>query len=134
MGGIFVKELFDELNSNLTNQSNEKFYFDIQNGIRGYNTSAARGADTFHPFKSGITYEDISYGAGTNTVNFDNKPIMLFLYAISGAGEVNRSSFYDNINNDIIGYYYGVKITKVTDTSFTVYVPLNYTANLRVYY
>jgi hypothetical protein len=55
MGGIFVKELFDEVNSDLTNQSNEKFYFDIQNGIRGYNTSTARGADTFHPFKSGIT-------------------------------------------------------------------------------
>ena len=28
-----------------------RFYFDVQNGEYGYNTSASRGADTFHPFK-----------------------------------------------------------------------------------
>lgn len=27
-----------------------KFYPDIKNGISGYNTDPARGADTFHPF------------------------------------------------------------------------------------
>ena len=41
-----------ELNSKLTNSENESFYFDIQNGVRGYNTDAARGADTFFPFSS----------------------------------------------------------------------------------
>lgn len=30
-----------------------KFYFDEQGGVYGFNTSAARGADTFHPFNSG---------------------------------------------------------------------------------
>lgn len=33
--------------------NNNQFYFDYQNGEYGYNTSPTRGADTFHPFKSG---------------------------------------------------------------------------------
>jgi hypothetical protein len=46
------------LNSGLTGVNNQlsinntQFYFDYKNGQYGYNTSAARGADTFHPFNS----------------------------------------------------------------------------------
>ncbi len=36
-----------------------KFYPDVQNGVRGYNTDAARGADTFYPFSIGsVEYID----------------------------------------------------------------------------
>lgn len=39
------------LNNELT-VSGTKFYFDHKNGNFGFNTSANRGADTFHPFSS----------------------------------------------------------------------------------
>ena len=42
----------NQLSSDGTAQGT-KFYFDIKNGVAGYNTSAARGADTFNPFRSG---------------------------------------------------------------------------------
>lgn len=32
------------------------FYPDVQDGVRGYNTDRARGADTFVPFRSGAEY------------------------------------------------------------------------------
>lgn len=44
------------INSNISNLNNEltysgtKFYFDYKNGKWGWNSSSARGADTFHPF------------------------------------------------------------------------------------
>lgn len=38
-----------KLNSSLES-NNEHFYYDVQNGVRGFNTDPARGADTFHPF------------------------------------------------------------------------------------
>ena len=40
----------NELNDNMLFPDGVKFYPDVQNGVRGYNTDAARGADTFHPF------------------------------------------------------------------------------------
>lgn len=43
------------LNSSLES-NNEHFYYDVQNGVRGFNTDPARGADTFHPFDSGKAY------------------------------------------------------------------------------
>lgn len=49
-----ITENAANISGKLTNPDGENFYFDIQNGVRGYNTDAARGADTFHPFKQGI--------------------------------------------------------------------------------
>lgn len=43
---------FSELNDNIAFPDGVGFYPDMQNGVRGYNTDAARGADTFHPFSS----------------------------------------------------------------------------------
>lgn len=51
-GAMAVKGMFAELNDNLQFPDGVKFYPDVQNGVRGYNTDAARGADTFHPFSS----------------------------------------------------------------------------------
>lgn len=41
-----IAELQDEFTAN-----NKRIYLDYKNGKYGYNTSASRGADTFHPFK-----------------------------------------------------------------------------------
>lgn len=54
-------------------QNNNEFYFDYQNGEYGFNTDPERGADTFHPFKSGLTpsemvvYTGYSGTSGNNT-------------------------------------------------------------------
>lgn len=45
-----VKELINSLTANA-----KHFYFDYKDGKYGYNTSELRGADTFTPFKSGLT-------------------------------------------------------------------------------
>lgn len=45
-----------ELINDLMFPDGVKFYPDIQDGIRGFNTDPARGADTFSPFKSEKTY------------------------------------------------------------------------------
>ena len=50
-GATSVKELYSSLESN-----NEHFYYDVQNGVRGFNTDPARGADTFYPFGNGKAY------------------------------------------------------------------------------
>lgn len=42
-----------ELNKNMQFPDNVGFYPDIKDGVRGYNTDAARGADTFFPFSVG---------------------------------------------------------------------------------
>lgn len=49
-------------NSNLTFPSGEGFYPDEKDGVKGYNTSSDRGADTFHPFKSGDLQIITDYG------------------------------------------------------------------------
>lgn len=51
-GATTVKELYSSLESN-----NEHFYYDVQNGVRGFNTDPARGADTFYPFDKGKAYK-----------------------------------------------------------------------------
>lgn len=52
-----------------------KFYPDIKDGVRGFNTDPARGADTFNPFKkSTVLYLGnviwTHYTGKTNTYNF----------------------------------------------------------------
>ena len=42
----------NEVNSNLTFPNGEGFYPDEKDGVKGYNTSPERGADTFVPFSS----------------------------------------------------------------------------------
>ncbi len=44
--------LLGEINNKLTFPDGTAFYLDTHDGIRGYNTEAARGADTFRPFSS----------------------------------------------------------------------------------
>lgn len=51
-----IKTEFDSVNSSLES-NNEHFYYDVQNGVRGFNTDPARGADTFYPFGNGKAYK-----------------------------------------------------------------------------
>ena len=51
----------NELDSNLTFPDGVGFYPDMQGGKRGYNTDAARGADTFIPFSTIFSEFDLSY-------------------------------------------------------------------------
>lgn len=44
--------LLGEINNKLMFPDGSAFYLDIHDGIRGYNTEAARGADTFFPFNN----------------------------------------------------------------------------------
>lgn len=50
---LFYNHILDlfKLSNDLAFPDGMKFYPDIKNGVRGYNTEAARGADTFYPFK-----------------------------------------------------------------------------------
>lgn len=51
-----VNTLRSNVNSSLES-NNEHFYYDVQNGVRGFNTDPARGADTFYPFGNGKAYK-----------------------------------------------------------------------------
>ena len=53
----------NNLNGQLTS-GNTHFYFDYKNGKWGWNSSAGRGADTFHPFK--VESVPVSLGYTTN--------------------------------------------------------------------
>ena len=63
--GKVLMDKANQLNSELT--ANEtKFYFDFQNEQWGFNTDPARGADTFHPFRSA----PIDCGTYAATMNY----------------------------------------------------------------
>lgn len=55
----------------------QQFIFDVQDGVAGYNTDPARGADTFHPFlaikeeKKAYTLQMEGDGRGVYPVTFD---------------------------------------------------------------
>lgn len=75
---IFAKYV----NNNLMFPDGVKFYPDVKDGVRGYNTDAARGADTFHPF-------------------FNSKPIWSGqLNITSAAGNKNHSG---SVNTNCLG-------------------------------
>lgn len=60
------------------------FIYDYQNGQYGYNTDPARGADTFHPFKSDVVAKKLWNNTSTSsfngqTVNFDSGDYTYFI-------------------------------------------------------
>lgn len=56
-----INQNITNINTSITNLNSEltagstKFYFDCQGGKWGWNSSPARGAGTFHPFKTDVT-------------------------------------------------------------------------------
>lgn len=81
------------------------FYPDVQDGERGYNTDAARGADTFHPFKHKLTYQYGVVNCGTDknvTVSVSKIPLMV----LADVGNYN-SSFNGNAGEKVNGQFDG---------------------------
>lgn len=64
------------INNDLKFPDGTGFYPDVKDGICGWNTSAARGADTFHPFNNHNHEIDIQTGVGKQsaTITFNNIP------------------------------------------------------------
>lgn len=109
-----IKDGFDQVNSDLSFPDGVGFFPDIQDGVRGYNTDAARGADTFVPFKSGeqLKLLAIYYTGSTGTLSA--RPVLDtdYLKALSynkyevlkpfdttiviGGGIINEYGFYIN--------------------------------------
>ena len=80
---LATKELHtevNEINSNLTFPNGEGFYPDEKDGVKGYNTSPERGADTFFPFKSGFSG---SYNANAYYAPFDESSAQVFTIDVS---------------------------------------------------
>ena len=50
-GAAAVKAMFGALNDKLTLPDGTAVYFDMKDGVFGFNTDPERGADTFRPFK-----------------------------------------------------------------------------------
>lgn len=54
------------LNDSLNFPDGTHFYPDVQNGVAGYNTDPERGADTFHPFRNGVSSGSVYFKQGTS--------------------------------------------------------------------
>lgn len=76
---------FNHLDSSLVANSNH-FYFDYKDGKYGYNTNPNRGADTFVPFKSGISeVVEVWSGQSNTTYTFtDNYDTILVQNVLGG--------------------------------------------------
>lgn len=79
-GALSVKELSNELKF----PSGKGFYPDEKDGMAGYNTDPARGADTFHPFRSDITMS-FSFGNTPPNIGSGSRDVK--------AGIINSSDF-----------------------------------------
>lgn len=87
-----------------------KFYPDIKNGERGYNTDAARGADTFIPFRqkpillaSDINSLNVYSHICTTIANYqklttDNFFVVFKAIGITGLGGNNTGAFTKSYN------------------------------------
>lgn len=81
----------------------ESFYLDIQDGIRGYNTSTARGADTFNPFKSGLlglnlidSHSENTDANGNNDFYFTPQKAGIYTFIVLAQGNNSNSAIYNN--------------------------------------
>lgn len=109
--GPVIQQKFDQINSDLSFPDGVKFYPDVKDGIRGYNTDAARGADTFVPFRSGgITllgkYTAISTYDLSGVKGYKNLIVDDFL-CVSSTGGTSGSKYENDSNGTIqlsIGY------------------------------
>lgn len=103
--------------------SGTEFFLDEKDGIRGYNTSATRGADTFYPF-SPIRCIEKYLNAGTHTINLDFKPKSK-IFCVSDYGV--QSAYYDVQTGKIDN-----GTTAGAGTAFSITVANNNTIVLKV--
>ena len=90
---VALSTLEDELTAN-----GQRIYLDYKDGKYGYNTDALRGADTFSPFRSGGSSDDVYTNLTTvNSITGDKLP------TIYGCGYMilRRTSSPDGLSNII---------------------------------
>lgn len=105
--------LVKQLSSDLSFPDAVGFYPDIQDGVRGYNTDRARGADTFVPFRSGAEYVTTTLNTGRSSGSFtfpdDYRECYLVLSAfrlgtgttISDPSLSNDAAAYEELYDDV---------------------------------
>ena len=116
-----------EVNNNLMFPDGTKFYPDIKDGERGFNTDPARGADTFIPFSSAESIHILSAdGTYKNlTLSFEN-PHKKEVIACFGYVQGNSAQYfmYDFLRSN------GYEISSIskTDTTITLVRPVTATS------
>ena len=76
----------------MTNAESETFIYDIKDGVRGYNTDPARGADTFHPFNSAQVLKTLNFTGPQQNQTID-------CTHISGYKNLTVDNFYYKMPN-----------------------------------
>lgn len=104
------------------------FYPDLKDGKRGYNTDAARGADTFVPFKRGLTFVTGSgvMGYGDKTIVTIEKPklIIAFTQVSDLMGYANNRPTGVYLTDDdynVLVWQGSYTIRNVADNSFNIH-------------
>ena len=117
--GKILDSKISTLNDNLMFPDGLKFYPDLQDGKRGFNTDPARGADTFVPFNSGeLIFFQSAKGTFKNlTLNFEN-PYKKEVIACFGCSQSNRSQFF--MYDFIHAKGHSIRSISKTDTSITL--------------
>lgn len=108
-----------ELNNKLVFPDGTEFYLDVQNGIRGFNTSATRGADTFNPFSAWkinctIAYKIINVYVGNTVVDSSVSGYIVVCgskYKVSGLNHPGYA--YNTGGANTVRYYMDLSITSI---------------------
>lgn len=107
------------LNNKLTFPDGESFYLDIKNGIRGFNTEATRGADTFIPFSAlkincTITYKIVNQSFGNTILNSSVSGYIVVCgkkHKVSGLAHPTRS--YNTDGSNVLTYTMSLTINSI---------------------
>jgi len=121
------------INTNISNLNSEltangtKFYFDYKNGKWGWNSSSARGAGTFHPFKTAdaptYAYYDfsITLNMTNNSYTTASAQINIGIY-----GRITRMAFLQSISctslDTYIAQLYDARVSSLSGNVATVSV------------
>lgn len=96
------------LTNKLTFPDGAEFHLDVQDGERGFNTSAAGGADTFVPFRRTDIVMEYMFANGYNqpgnsrTMTYTAKhDCILHIRGCSGAYGSNRATIQSYLNSNV---------------------------------
>lgn len=114
------------------------FYPDIQEGVRGYNTDPARGADTFNPFRSEPEWEYFYNGnSGTTTYTYafddlDTRKVYYFVLCPlmnpstpSYVSSISEDGIYTDILTGTILKPKVIKVERATSVTFRTILGAN---------
>ena len=133
-GALAVKEL----SSDIKFPDGVGFYPDIQEGVRGYNTDPARGADTFNPFRSEPEWEYFYNGnSGTTTYTYafddlDTRKVYYFVLCPrmnpstpSQVSAISEGGIYEDILTGSVDSPKVIKVEKATSVTFRTILGAN---------